>query len=120
MPRYDGPYLVVDVHKATSTVTLDIPNAPNIFPTFHTSHIKPFKRNNNAKWPSRTLDKPGPLLVNNSPEYLVDKIIDHKKISKSNVKYLMCWVGYGPEDNQWIAGRDLEDNEALDKYLEIS
>ena len=118
MPRYDGPYLVVDTHESASTVTLDIPNAPNIFPTFHTSHIRPFKQNDDTKWPSRTLEKPGPVGGENSQEFLVDKIIDHKKIGKSGVKYLVRWVGYGPEDNQWIAGRDLEDNEALDKYLQ--
>lgn len=117
MPRYDGPYLVVDVHEEASTVTLDIPNTPNIFPTFHTSHIKPFKENDNSKWPSRTLEKPGPIAPENPSEYLVDKIIDHKKIGKSNMKYLVRWVGYGPEDDQWISGRDLDDNEALDKYL---
>ena len=32
MPRYDGPYLVVDTHESASTVTLDIPNAPQHFP----------------------------------------------------------------------------------------
>jgi len=117
MPRYDGPYLVVDVHEDASTITLDIPNAPNIFPTFHISHIKPFKQNDDSKWPSRTLEKPGHILVNDIPEYLVDKIIDHKKIGKSNFKYLVRWSGYGPEDDQWISGRDLDDNEALDKYL---
>ena len=61
MPRYDGPYLVVDTHEDASTVTLDIPHAPNIFPTFHTSHIKPFKQNDDTKWLTRTLEKPGPL-----------------------------------------------------------
>ena len=118
MPRYDGPYLVVDIHEDALTVTLDIPNAPNIFPTFHTSHVKPYKENDHSKWPSRTLEKPGPVMVEDSPEYLVDKIIDRKKISKNNFKYLVRWVGYGPEDDQWISGRDLDDNEALDKYLE--
>ena len=117
MPRYDGPFLVVDVHEEASTVTLDIPNAPNIFPTFHTSHIKPFKQNDNLKWPSRILEKPGPVDNNLDSEYLVDKIIDHKKIGKSKFKYLVRWVGYSPEDDQWIVGRDLEDIEALDKYL---
>ena len=71
---------------------------------FHTSRLS-------------VLEKPSPLVVNDSPKYLVDKIIDHKKISKSNVKYLIHWAGYGPEDDQWISGHDLEENEALDKYL---
>ena len=67
---------------------------------------------------SRTLEKPGPVRGEDSQEYLVDKIIDHKKIGKSNIKHLVRWVGYGPEDDQWISGRDLDNNEALDKYLE--
>ena len=79
MPRFNGPYLVVNTHEDASTVTLDIPNVPNIFPTFHTSHIKPFKQNDNAKWPARTLEKPGPILINGIPEHVIQKIIDQKK-----------------------------------------
>ena len=37
MPRFDGPYTIVDTDEKHSTVTIELPNAPNIFPTFHTS-----------------------------------------------------------------------------------
>ena len=57
-------------------------------------------------------------MVDDVPEYQVDKIIDHKKIGKSNIKYLVCWTGYGPEDNEWISARELDDNIALDEYLD--
>ena len=40
MPRYNGPYEIVDIHHEASTVTIDMPNTPNIFPTFHVSNIK--------------------------------------------------------------------------------
>ena len=46
-PRFDGPHLIIDMHPDASTVTLDMPNAPNLFPTFHTSNIKPWFPNNN-------------------------------------------------------------------------
>jgi hypothetical protein len=115
MPRFDGPYLVVDVNSESSTVTLDLPNAPNTFPTFHTSLIKPFIPNDDTKYPKRTLEKPGPVVVDGHEEYLVDKIIDHKKIGKG-VRYLVHFAGYGKEDDRWIAGRELEDNEAVDVY----
>ncbi|KAF8800805.1 hypothetical protein BYT27DRAFT_7072459, partial [Phlegmacium glaucopus] len=51
----------VDAHNESSTVTLDIPQTPNLFPTFPTSHIKPFTPNDNNKFPTRTLDRPGPI-----------------------------------------------------------
>jgi hypothetical protein len=117
MPRFDGPFLVVDINFDASTVTLDIPTAPNLFPTFHTTHVKMHQENDNLKYPSRSLDKPGPILVDDVPEYTVEHILDHKKFRGDNFKYLVRWAGYGPEDNLWIAGRDLQDNEALDIYL---
>ena len=63
MPRFDGPYLVTDVNLKASTVSLDIPQTPNLFPTFHTAHIKCFIPNNDSKFPMRTLEKPGPIQV---------------------------------------------------------
>jgi hypothetical protein len=117
MPRFDGPFLVVDVHPEASTVSLDIPTAPNLFPTFHTAHVKLHLGNDDLKYPSRTLAKPGPIFVDNIPEYTVDRILDHKKVRGNTYKYLVRWTGYGPEDDLWIAGRDLEDVEALDLYL---
>ena len=117
MPRFDGPYLVTDVNREASTVTLDIPHTPNLFPTFHTSHIKAFKENNDNKFPSRTIEKPGPIQVEGVPKHEVERIVDCKPVG-ADFKYLVRWRGYGPEDNEWISGRDLEDNEAMDKWLE--
>jgi hypothetical protein len=117
MPRFDGPYIVVDVHPSASMVTLDIPNASNLFPTFHTAHVKHFQENDDLKYPSCSLTRLGPILVDDIPKYTFDRILDHKKLRGDNFKYLVCWAGYGPEDDLWIAGRDLQDNEALDTYL---
>ena len=118
MPKFDGPYLVMDVNPNVSTVTLDIPQMLNLFPTFHTSHVKPFKHNNDIKFPHRTIDKPGPIEVDGVPEHVVKKIMDCKTFGK-NFKYLVRWSGYGPEDDKWISGRDPENNEAMDRWLEL-
>ena len=115
MPRYDGPYIITDTHLEASTVTLDMPNAPNLFPIFHTSHIKPWNHNDDNKYPSRTLETPGPIDVNGVEEFLVDSIIDHRKIGRG-FRYLVHFTGCGPEDDRWIAGHELENNEALDVY----
>ena len=47
IPRYDGPYEVMDINNDVSVVELHIPSAPNIFPKFHTSLVKPFQQNDN-------------------------------------------------------------------------
>jgi Chromo (CHRromatin Organisation MOdifier) domain len=117
MPRFDGPYLVIATFPEASTVTLDIPNAPNLFPTFHTRHVKPHKENDNSKFPSRSLERPGAITVDGMPEFLVEKILDHKTLGRGLYKFLVRFSGYGPEDDTWITGRDLDDNEALDDYL---
>ena len=47
MAQYDSPYEITDVHREASTVTMDVPTQPNAFPTYYTSHVKPFITNNN-------------------------------------------------------------------------
>jgi len=117
MPRYDGPYLVIGANTEASTVTLEIPMTPNIFPTFHTSLIKHFKPNDSSKYPLRTLEEPGPIDVDGVEEHYVEKIVDAKKVGRG-VKYLVRWRGYGREHDRWIRGTDLDDNEAVDVYWE--
>jgi hypothetical protein len=115
MPRYDGPYIIIDTHPAASTVTLDMPNTPNLFPTFHTSNIKAWHSNDDIKYPSRTLEAPGPIDVNGVEEFFVDSIIDHRKIGKG-YRYLVHFKGFGSEDDRWISGSELDNNEALENY----
>lgn len=72
--------MITDTHNEASTVTIDIPSAPNLFPTFHSSLVKPFHQNNDSKFPSHTLEKPGPVDVDGHEEFFVDCIIDHRKV----------------------------------------
>jgi len=117
MQRFNGPYEVTDIHKETSNVTIDVPTQPNAFPMYHTSHIKPYMANDNEKYPSRTLAEPGPIMVDAVEEYTVERIITHQKISRG-FQYRVKFMGWGPEQERWIAGKELEDNEALDLYWE--
>ncbi len=118
MPRYDGPFKVIEVFPHASTVTLNLPHS-NVFPTFHTSLLKLFVQNDSDRFPSRTLEAPGPVMVDGQEEYFVDKIVDNRMVGKKK-QYLVKWVGEGPEENHWIAAEDLEENEALDIYLRLA
>ena len=115
MPQFDGPYMITDVHEAASTVTIDIPSAPNVFPTFHVSLIKPFQQNDDCKFLSHTLKNPGPVNVNGHEEFFVDQILDHKKVGRG-FRYLVCWRGEAPGEDCWIKGANLDKNEAIDTY----
>jgi hypothetical protein len=79
MPRFDGPYLVMETAPEISTVTIDLPNHPSTFPTFHTSQVRPFVENNKDFFPGRKLEEPPPVFVNDEEEFFVDRILDEQK-----------------------------------------
>ena len=117
MPRFDGPYTIVETDAEHSTVTLDLPNTPNAFPTFHTSVVLPYIKNDATLFPGREFDMPAPITTEDGEEeYYVRDIVDERKRGRS-YQYLVRWVGYGPEEDRWIAGSELDDTEALDIWL---
>jgi reverse transcriptase-like protein/integrase-like protein/chromodomain-containing protein len=118
MPRFDGPHKIIKIDPEHSTVTLELPPTHNIFPVFHTSEVLPFIENDETLFPSRTLHAPEPVMVNDELEHQVDKIIDEKKArGRGGSKYLVRWVGQGPEFDLWLPRKELENNAALDIWL---
>lgn len=118
MPRFDGPYEIVAVNPTHSTVKLHLPRSPDIFPVFHTSEIMPFIENDDTLFPSRQLHTPEPINVNDNLEHFVDKIIDERKPrGRGQARFLVRWVGQGPEYDLWLPQKEIEDCEALDIWL---
>ena len=88
-PRYDGPYCIIDTHTASSNYTLELPNFPNTYPTYHASELKAFLANDESLFPSCTLLWPDPVLTPDGlEEYLVEEIIDSWKCGKGH-QYLV-------------------------------
>jgi len=110
LPRFDGPYAVVDTFPESSTVTLDLPNLPSTFPTFHIHLVKPFVPNDDIKFPNRS------VTVDDSMEFFVDSILDHKTWGRGR-RYLVKFQGYPDSFNRWLSGKDLEGDSALENYL---
>jgi hypothetical protein len=54
-PHYDSLYHIIDMHAASSNYTLEQPNSPNTYPTYHTSELGPFLLNNTSLFPSHKL-----------------------------------------------------------------
>jgi len=116
-PRYDGPYNITDVHAETSNYTLELPNSPNTFPTYHASELKSFLPNDSDLFPSREVPQPQPVVTSGGlEEYHVEKIIDSRRRGKG-WQYLVRWTGYGPEHDRWLAGSALDECAALDAWL---
>lgn len=112
MPRYDGPYGIIDAHSETSTYTLDLPNSPNIFPTFHASQLHPYYAND----PAREHPCPEPLVTENGQlDNFIEHIIDERKVGRGR-QFLVRWVGFGEEDDEWLPRSKLEDCESLDTW----
>ncbi|KZP02880.1 hypothetical protein FIBSPDRAFT_769814 [Athelia psychrophila] len=117
MPRWDGPYGVEKTHPETSNYTLVLPNSPQTFATFHTSHLKAHCANDNILFPGRAHVAPGPVMtVDGLEEYFIAKIVDARRRGHG-WQYLICWVGYGSEEDHWLSGKELAECEALDVWL---
>ena len=115
-PRWDGPYRITAANPAASSYTIDMGQHTNVFPTFHSSQIKPYKPNDADLFPSRQMPKPRPVVTAEGlQEHEIDHIVEACRRGKG-WQFLVRWYGYSVEDDEWLPARDLEDCEALDKW----
>jgi hypothetical protein len=84
---------------------------------FHSSQLKRFIENDPSLFPSHEHSHPGPIVTPEGlEEYLIDKIVDSRRQGKQ-LQYLVCWAGYGPAHDCWLAAKELDECEALDVWL---
>ena len=114
MPRNDGPYTVVKAFPEKSEYTLRLPNNPQTFPGFHSSLLKRFVPNDPSLFPDREFTRPGAVVTEDgTEENMIDKIVDARRRGRGT-QYLVRWVGYDRDHDEWLSGKMLEDTEALD------
>ena len=77
MPRYDGPYMIIEIDDEHLTVTLNLPNTPNAFLTYHSSVVLPYVENDATLFLGREFSRP-PLVTmeDGDEEYYVRDIVD--------------------------------------------
>ena len=107
----------MDTDEQHSTVTIELPNAPNVFPTFHTSEVLPFIESDTSLFPSRKFEEP-PAILNpeGEEEFFIDKILDQRRRG-CGYQYLVRWRGYGQQHDRWLPGSELQECAALDDWL---
>jgi hypothetical protein len=116
MPRHDGPYTIVRAFPEKSEYTLQLPNNPTAFPGFHASLLKPFVPNDAELFPSREFSRPPPILTDEGKEEnLIERIVDARKRGRGR-QYLVRWIGFGKDHDEWLPRKELEETEALDVW----
>ena len=115
-PRFDEPYSVTEAFPETSTYMLDLTGQQDIFPTFHASQLRRFRRNDPTLFPSRERFPLDPIVTDDGlEEYFVEDITDAQRHG-CGWQFLVRWTGYGPEHDRWLPAKELEDCDALDHW----
>jgi len=96
--RFVGPFKITRSTGGDS-FELQLPADMKIHPVFHSSLLKPFVPNP-KEFTDREPPVRHPVLVDGSPEYVVEKILDHKAL-RSGTLYKVLWKGYPEEDATW-------------------
>lgn len=55
-------------------------------------------------------------MADGQEEWQIDEIIDQRRRGRG-YQYLVRWTGYGPEEDCWLARKDVEKCAALDRWL---
>ena len=112
--KWSGPFKITRVWPETDNIELELPHDWKIHPIFHTSLIKPWKKNDDQKFPSRAHKRPPPIPEADPQEntYEVEAIRDNKVLRGKNY-YLVKWTGWPESDNQWVKESDMEGSQDL-------
>jgi len=113
MPCFDGPFKITAAHPEKLCYTLELPNKPLQFPTFHFSLLPAFVLDNDKLIPSQKLPQPGPVITpDGEEEWVIKKIIDEWPQGQGK-QYLVHWLGWDSEEDQWLACREVAEMEVL-------
>lgn len=116
MPRWDGPYKILEAFPKSSTYKLALPPPSSQYSMFHVSHLKIHVQNDDELFPGRTMEHLGPIVTTEgSTEFFIEKILDEWPWGRGK-QYLVCWKGYGADSDLWLPRSELLETEALEQW----
>ena len=119
VPKFIGPYKILEAHNQASMVTLKLPpelTSRRITPTFHTSLVRPFVPNDEVQFPKWEAKSFYDFGNDDDQEWLVEEIIAHRWEGNKNLSLQVRWT---LRDVTWEPYNICKDLEALDRYLEL-
>ena len=122
IPRYIGPFPIIDADHSKSTYVLTFPPHLRLHPRIHASKLRPHFDNDDSRFPSRSLSQPGPALSASDAaqeEWYVEKIVGDR-MRRGKKEYKVRYEGYSAGDDQWRPGSEIESTapELLEEYLQ--
>ena len=83
-----------------------------IHPVFSVTLLHPFEGDSIAERQEHHPPPPPPIVRDGIEEYKVEKILD-SQIFHGKVEYLVCWKGYGVEEDEWHPLHDVQGSKQL-------
>ncbi|CAI5460826.1 unnamed protein product [Closterium sp. Yama58-4] len=115
-PRFCGPFLV-EAQVTPVTFRLRLPDTWKLHNAFHVQLLKPYK-DPNQQFQGRQLPPPPPVLVQDEPEYEIERVLTHRRRGGKTLEFLMRWKGYDPIEESWLPEADMGNaRRALKDYL---
>ena len=119
LPKFIGPYKVVEVHTAASTVTLELPpklTARQEHPMFHMSLLRAHIPNNNVRFPHCDMKACYDFGAADEPEWFVDETLAHRWVDSMGLELQVHWT---LGNVMWEPLALCKELAALDEYLEL-
>ena len=105
--KWLSPYVVERV-ISRSAYRLKLPASfGNIHPVFSITLLHPFEGDSIAERQECHPLPPPPIVRDGIEEYEVEKILN-SRILCGKVEYLVCWKGYGVDEDEWGPVRDVQ------------
>jgi len=106
VPRYIGPFEILQVRPETSSYTLKLPGyLSQTHPTFHVELLRPFFENDDTRFPSRRLPPAPPedLSDDHLTSRKIEQILMHRHKGKSAAAtFFVHYAGFGASERQWL------------------
>jgi hypothetical protein len=118
MPKYVGPYKVLQAYPETSNYTLELPSElvrRRIHPKFHIGLLRLHEPNDNALFPNRASVDAYDFGAPDNAEWIVNELDSHRW----NGKDLEFQVQWNAGETTWEPLESCKELAALDRYLTL-
>ena len=109
-PRFIGPFRIAEP-VGPQAYRLHLPATYRIHDVFHVSRLEKYNVRDHGVSP----ELPPAIMVDEQEEWEVLKILK-KRRHKREVQYLVRWVGWPPEYDQWVTKADLNAPDLLREF----